>query len=727
MLLLLATAILASMGFAYVQVRGAAVYAAKDRLARVTDQMTELLRVGAITVKVGLAPQARQPDLREFLLTPSPVAQARALAVLESVRAKSTQIVDVELWGAAGQTVLSIGAAGSAMPPLVRHELLSPPSMGDSAVLGSLHLAGGVPLFAAGAPIREDGRTIGYLVERGRLAASPAAAHALGDLIGNAAGVFVGNIRGDVFSDFWLAVDGPSSIPDKPGEVFQYQRRGGDGGPQYALAKVIPATPWLMLVELPQERVLAPVTMFLRNATLFALFLLVIGAISLWLLSRNITRPLNALRAAAVALTDGDYSHELDLSRADELGELSRAFDEMANQVSGAQQALTRKLAAIEGQYWVLVDGIKDYAIFMLDSVGNVVSWNKGAERIKGYTAEEIIGQHFSRFYSAEDIAARTPWKELEIARNDGCYETDGWRVHKNGLPTWASIVITALRDQDGNLVGFAKVVRDISDRKKAIENQEAHTHALEKAYVDLDRNRHELKVVNEDLEAFTYSVSHDLRAPIRQIEGFSKILEEHLGDADPQAAQYLTRVRQGSQQMGRLVDDLLSFAQLGRQPRKPKAESLSGLVDEVLVNVRSEITDRSIEWRINPLPPAVCDAGLMKVVFTNLLSNAVKYTRPREKAVIEIGHLVKNRQVIVYVRDNGVGFDMKYADKLFGVFQRLHRAEEFEGTGVGLATVHRIIRKHNGLVWAESSPGAGSTFFFTLGVSSVDHDLGSV
>jgi light-regulated signal transduction histidine kinase (bacteriophytochrome) len=167
---------------------------------------------------------------------------------------------------------------------------------------------------------------------------------------------------------------------------------------------------------------------------------------------------------------------------------------------------------------------------------------------------------------------------------------------------------------------------------------------------------------------------------------------------------------------MGRLVDDLLNLAKLGRQGAHPRRVSLGPLVDDVIENLHAESADRSVEWKAGPLPTMVCDSGLMKIVFTNLLSNAVKYTRPREKAVIEIGQMVKDGEPVVYVRDNGVGFDMKYADKLFGVFQRLHRAEDFEGTGVGLATVHRIIRKHNGSIWAEAAPDQGATFFFTVG-----------
>lgn len=350
-----------------------------------------------------------------------------------------------------------------------------------------------------------------------------------------------------------------------------------------------------------------------------------------------------------------------------------------------------------------LLDSRGDYAIFMLDAKGYVGSWNRGAQQIKGYSREEVIGQHFSVFYPPEDRTRGKPERDLDIAAREGRFEEEGKCVRKDGSEFWGNIVLSAVRDRTGALAGFVKVTRDLTERRGAQERALADDKAL--------------KAVNAELEAFTYSVSHDLRAPIRQIEGFSRILAEHLGtSADQEVSHCLRRIQEGSRQMGRLVDDLLQLAQLGRQGAKRHRISLDSLIRDVLANLRTETAGRDIEWRLEPLPPVVCDSGLMHVLFTNLLSNAVKYTRTRQKAVIEIGHLVKDRELVIYVRDNGVGFDMQYADKLFGVFQRLHRAEEFEGTGVGLATVQRIIRKHGGTIWVEAVPDAGATFFFTLG-----------
>jgi signal transduction histidine kinase len=206
------------------------------------------------------------------------------------------------------------------------------------------------------------------------------------------------------------------------------------------------------------------------------------------------------------------------------------------------------------------------------------------------------------------------------------------------------------------------------------------------------------LAAANRELETFTYSVSHDLRAPLRQIDGFSRILVEHAGPAlDSKSQHYLRRIQEGTQHMGRLVDDLLNLAQLGRQDVHTRATPLDTLVNDTVSELRADWGDRKIQWAIGALPTVECDPGLLKIVFTNLLSNAIKYTRPREVAKIAVGCTGGNGRCTIAVQDNGVGFNMKYADKLFGVFQRLHRADQFEGSGVGLATVQRIIHKHGG------------------------------
>jgi light-regulated signal transduction histidine kinase (bacteriophytochrome) len=220
-------------------------------------------------------------------------------------------------------------------------------------------------------------------------------------------------------------------------------------------------------------------------------------------------------------------------------------------------------------------------------------------------------------------------------------------------------------------------------------------------------------------LEAFTYSVSHDLRAPLRHVSGFSKILTEEFGSSLPAEAQHLVqRIEEGTRRMGQLVDDLLNLGRVGRHELRLEVAGLDSILKDVLTDLQPEYESRNVRWQIGGMPYVECDPALMKQVFQNLLSNALKFTRPRREAVIQVGQKEEDGVAVVFVRDNGVGFSMKYAQKLFGVFQRLHRAEDFEGTGVGLATVQRIIQKHGGRIWADAELDKGATFYFTLGAS---------
>jgi light-regulated signal transduction histidine kinase (bacteriophytochrome) len=232
----------------------------------------------------------------------------------------------------------------------------------------------------------------------------------------------------------------------------------------------------------------------------------------------------------------------------------------------------------------------------------------------------------------------------------------------------------------------------------------------------DLARRTADLTAANKELDAFSYSVSHDLRSPLRAINGFARILlEKHAPQLSPDAQRYLHLVRDNAQQMGRLVDDLLAFSRLGRQPLATQPVAPTALVREALAGLRLDQDGRCVDVALADLPPCRADPALLKQVFVNLLANALKFTAGRDVARIAVGWCEQDGEPVYFVRDNGVGFDMRYAHKLFGVFQRLHRAEDHAGTGVGLAIVQRIIHRHGGRIWAEAETDRGATFFFTL------------
>ncbi|MDA2914267.1 PAS domain S-box protein [Acidobacteriia bacterium AH_259_A11_L15] len=354
-------------------------------------------------------------------------------------------------------------------------------------------------------------------------------------------------------------------------------------------------------------------------------------------------------------------------------------------------------------------------AIIAADSSGRIISWNKGAEATFGYREEEVLGQPLSLLMPERYREAHQ--RGLERLRSTGQTRIIGKRLElhgrrKNGSEFPLELLLGTWKTHDETF--FSGFLRDITERQQAEERIRKLNEELEQRVA---QRTAELEAAVKELEAFTYSVSHDLRAPLRHIDGFSKILVEDIGSRlDSTARHYLQRIQEGTRQMGTLVDDLLNLSRIGRQEARRQVTGLNSLVDEVRKELQAETAGRRVEWQVGPLPFADCDPALMKQVFATLLSNALKFTRPRERAVIEVGQTTVNGQPVVFVRDNGVGFSMKYVDKLFGVFQRLHRAEDFEGTGVGLATVQRILHKHGGRVWAEAELDKGATFYFTLG-----------
>jgi PAS domain S-box-containing protein len=387
-------------------------------------------------------------------------------------------------------------------------------------------------------------------------------------------------------------------------------------------------------------------------------------------------------------------------------------FSKVARDMTEQKRA-EEELRCSEQRFRRLVEGVQDYAICMLDAEGRVVSWNTASERIEGYRPEDIVGRHFSYVFSSEDKERGKPEEALERARSRGRFEGEVWLVRKDGTGYWANVVLTPLRDADGRITGFSEVIRDVTERKRHQEQLRRFNAELERRVVDRTA---QLESANRELESFSYSVSHDLRAPLRHIDGFVEMLQRTAGSKlDSECSTMLRVISDAAKKMDHLIEDLLTFSRMGRSEMLSTRVDMASLVEKVRVDLREDERGRNVVWKVEPLPKVEGDPALLKQSWMNLLSNALKYSRPKPVAEIQVGCHLSDDEHTFFVRDNGVGFDPQYASKLFGVFQRLHAARDFEGTGIGLAIVRRIIARHGGRTWAESKPGEGATFYFTL------------
>jgi len=346
-------------------------------------------------------------------------------------------------------------------------------------------------------------------------------------------------------------------------------------------------------------------------------------------------------------------------------------------------------------------------SIFVRNMDFLITYWNLGARELYGWAAEDAIGKHSHELLQTvfpapvEDIHA-------ELLRT-GRWAGELKRTTAQGTTVVVAARYALRRDEQARPVAILETSNDITQRKRREEE-------IQRLNQELSKRSMELEATNKELEAFAYSISHDLRAPLRHMAGYTELLQKKASSAlDEKCNHYILMMLDSAKRMGNLIDDLLAFSRIGRAETQKTLFSLTQLVREALSEVRQDADGRNIAWKVGSLPDFYGDRSMLRLVLVNLISNAIKFTRTRTQAEIEIGCADGNSDdLVVFVRDNGVGFDMKYVNKLFGVFQRLHDSDAFEGTGIGLATVQRIIHRHGGKVWAEGVVNGGATFYFS-------------
>ncbi len=377
-----------------------------------------------------------------------------------------------------------------------------------------------------------------------------------------------------------------------------------------------------------------------------------------------------------------------------------------------AEEALRQS----EEQYRLLVEQVTDYGIFMLDEKGRIVSWNEGAKKIKGYTADEIIGKYFTIFYPEEDILNGKPPRELKIARETGKYEEEGWRLRKDGSRFWANIVITAVYNSEGILIGYSKVTRDLTERKateKALRDSYEKYRLLSD---ELKIKNAELSSANRELEQFTSIVSHDLQEPIRTIKSFLQLIEIKLSKGQYEELNtYISKSINAASRMRELIQNLLQYSQLNKTKIVEESVNVKELVNEALQNLRASVDARNTQISVESEVDIIQGDRVQLVqLVQNLLSNALKFTEA-ENPQINIKCNRENGHVKFAVSDNGIGIAEADLNKVFEIFRRLHTKKDYPGTGIGLAICKKVVERHNGRIWPEPKPGGGTTFYFTL------------
>jgi PAS domain S-box-containing protein len=455
----------------------------------------------------------------------------------------------------------------------------------------------------------------------------------------------------------------------------------------------------------------------------------------------EINKPANELK---IALATGKYEEEgwrlrKDGSRFWVNVVITAAYDESGKHVgfSKITRDLTErkiaeeKLKRSEERYRLLVEQVEDYGIFMLDTEGNIVSWNEGAARINGYGASEILGKNFSIFYPREDLISQKPKWELEIAAKEGKYEEEGWRIRKNGNRFWTNVVITAIYDDEGKLFGYAKVTRDLTERKKAEtelrESFEKHRLLAE----ELQLTNNQLVEANKQLEQFASIASHDLKEPLRKIITFSDLLlNDEESKLSEQGEKNFSKVIESARRMSRMIEDILSFSFLV-QKQEFQTISLQAVLDETLELLDEPIKEKNALISSDNLPQLKVIPSQIRQLFQNLISNSLKFSRRDVQPNLSITHqFINGKQITqhgiksevdylqIRFEDNGIGFDQKDREKIFELFKRLHTRNEYSGTGIGLAIVKKIVENHDGFISAESSQQQGAGFIILLPVN---------
>jgi PAS domain S-box-containing protein len=643
------------------------------------------------------------------------LAEARRLAGDETVRRFVATGVDDE---AVMATLLAFGARnpqarilltarGGAAPirresknvTLVREPAAADPGQPAPADgISALTLEGGRVSYRATARVAPAADTSGVVAIE-RSLTSAVVVTLIQRLLGSGAILKLGNATGDLWTDLAAPVAAPPAVDGTAAISFV----DASGARRLGNAVPVAGTPWRVWVEFSELALMEPARTLLRRMLPATLLLIFLGALAVAAVSARITKPLEDVANAADAIAGGDYLRQVAVRRTDEIGRLGAAFNVMAAQVAKSREALEARVQERTQQLEHARQELDQFFSMSIDLLciagtdGRFRRVNPAWEEVLGWTPEDLTSAPYVNLVHPDDVEA-TAAETTKLAQGCGTVNFENRYRCKDGSYRWLHWKSAALPDL-GLIYACA---RDVTDQRQKARELQEHAAAL--------------TAVNRELEAFSYSVSHDLRAPLRSIDGFSLALLEDCADRlGPDGADHLRRIRGAAQNMGGLIDDLLKLARVTRADLRREHVNLSAVAQDAVDELVKTNPSRVVDCAVQPGLSTFGDPRLLKIAVTNLLDNAWKFTDKRARARIEFGAAASNGCAVYFVRDNGAGFDMKYGNKLFGTFQRLHHAGDFPGTGIGLATVQRIVARHGGRIWAEGAPGSGATFSFTL------------
>lgn len=706
----LLTLVLGSMtAAAYAVVRRSAVSAATAQLERVARQMAGVLAEEIESDGPMLRVLVTEPAIRDYLRRGDRAEGEAVQALLrEYVAAREDRLFSVELWSRSGERLLSVGEEQPPLPAEQARILVRETEPATGARTGPVRLAGETLAYPVARAVIEGESLYGFVVERRRFTTAPDELRERSALLGASAHLLLGRRDGTLWTDLRTKTDGPP-VAVRLDAPQRYERHGEE---VLARSVAVGSAPWVLTLEMPWPDVVGAATRFLYAALALSTVLVAAGAAVGSTLSRQNTLPIKRVTEAAELMAQGRPVPRVMLDREDEIGRLASSFNRMADQVEHGREHLEQ---LVERYRLLFEENPVPMWLFDLETL-SILDVNESAIQRYGWTREEVLRMNLRDMRPPEDV----PDFLASLTSTGDGWERPGTKRHWRKDGSLLEVEVTRHYFWlDGRRVGLTAAL-DVTARRAAERAVEESEQALRRANAALEARVQErtaaLQATNQELEAFSYSVSHDLRAPLRAIVGFSNILQEdHGAELSPEARQHLETIARNARQMGQLIDDLLRFSRMGRHVMTTGTVDMAAVAAEVAEEARRQDPQRYVEIVVGALPPVWGERSLLRQVFANFIENSMKFTRDRSPARIEVGAVPRDGEVVYFVRDNGVGFDMRYSDKLFGVFQRLHRTEDFPGTGVGLALVKRIVARHGGRVWAESEEGKGATFYFSL------------